>query len=283
MIHICYYITLEEGSMTLSVNDGDIDGIAAGLIEYGFAAAPGLASADLIAEIREEIDRLESRKPGGDIPPFVGTGYHTVRFFNLLHESEVWRRVATHPPVLSIIKRVLGDDLLLSTMGTAIVGPGEDDQPLHADDRVYGPLPRTDRRELVCNTVWALSDFTVETGATRFVPGSQHFPEQEPDLAAEYTLERAVIPAGGIAFILGRTYHGAGANRSSERRYGLTINYCDSSMRTQENLALSNAAQLPAFPRALQDLLGYRMSNYATGHIGADDPRKVLERQAARR
>jgi ectoine hydroxylase-related dioxygenase (phytanoyl-CoA dioxygenase family) len=269
--------------MTSTDRDLDVDGVAAGLVEQGYAAVSGLASADFVAEIREEIDRLEQRKPGGDIPPFAGTGYHTVRFFNLLHEGDVWQRVATHPPVLAIIKKVLGDDLQLSTMGTAIVGPGEEAQPLHADDRVYGPLPRQGRRELVCNTVWALSDFTLETGATRFVPGSQHFPEPEPDLDAAYPLERAVMPAGGIAFILGRTYHGAGANRSDERRYGLTINYCDSSMRTQENLALSTADLLPSFQPELQDMLGYRMSNYATGHIGADDPRKVLQRQAAER
>jgi ectoine hydroxylase-related dioxygenase (phytanoyl-CoA dioxygenase family) len=261
----------------------DLDGIAAGLVEHGYAAVPDLVSADFVAEIRDEIDRLEGLRPGGDIPPYAGTGYHTVRFFNLLQESEVWQRVAAHPPVLAIIKKVLGDDLQLSTMGTAIVGPGEDDQPLHADDRVYGPFPRSDRRELVCNTVWALSDFTLETGATRFVPGSQHLPDQEPDLDAEYPLERAIMRAGGIAFILGRTYHGAGANRSDERRYGLTINYCDSSMRTQENLALSTMDLLSSFQPELQDMLGYRMSNYATGHIGADDPRKVLQRQAAAR
>jgi ectoine hydroxylase-related dioxygenase (phytanoyl-CoA dioxygenase family) len=260
----------------------DIEGFADGLVERGYAAVPGLASPDFVAEIREEIERLETLKPGGDIPPYAGTGYHTVRFFNLLHESEVWQRVAAHPPVLAIIKKVLGDDLQLSTMGTAIVGPGEDDQPLHADDRVYGPLPREGRRELVCNTVWALSDFNVDTGATRFVPGSQHFPG-DPGPDSEYSFERAIMPAGGIAFILGRTFHGAGANRSDERRYGLTINYCDSSMRTQENLALSTAHELPGFSRPLQDMLGYRMSNYATGHIGADDPRKVLERQAAAR
>ncbi len=268
--------------MTGTMSDLDVDGIAARLIRDGFAAVPDLASTELVAEIRDEIDRLEARKPGGDIPPCAGTGYHTIRFFNLLHESEVWQRVAIHPPVLAIIKKVLGDDLQLSTMGTAIVGPGEDDQPLHADDRVYGNLPRPHRRELVCNTVWALSDFTTETGATRFVPGSQLVAEQEPDPEAEYDLERAVMSAGGIAFILGRTYHGAGANVSDERRYGLTINYCDSAMRPQENLALSTADRLATFPRILQDMLGYRMSNLATGHIGADDPRAMLERQAAR-
>jgi len=269
--------------MSTVTQSPDIDDVAAGLIENGFAAVPGLASPGLVAEIREEIDRLEARKPGGDIPPYAGTGYHTVRFFNLLHESEVWQRVATHPPVLAIIRKVLGDDLQLSTMGTAIVGPGEEAQPLHADDRVYGDLPRSHRRELVCNTVWALSDFTVETGATRFVAGSQHFADQAPGPDEEYAFERAVMPAGGIAFILGRTYHGAGANVSDERRYGLTINYCDSAMRPQENLTLSTGERLAEFPRELQDILGYRMSNLAVGHIGADDPRTVLQRQAQAR
>lgn len=87
------------------------------------------------------------------------------------------------------------------------------------------------------------------------------------------------MPAGSVAFVLGTCYHGTGANTSNAPRRALTINYCNGSMRQQENLMLGiHPDRLMTFSAELQDLLGFRMCKGA-GHLSATDPRQELERR----
>jgi ectoine hydroxylase-related dioxygenase (phytanoyl-CoA dioxygenase family) len=225
-------------------------------------------------EIVAEIRRLEAIEPPS-LRANAFTGYNTVRYFGLLNRGEIWQRVAAHQPLLPVLRGVLGKDMLLSTMGTAVIGPGEPAQPIHRDDELYDiAMPH---KNLVCNTMWALSDFTEENGATRVVPGTHRLlPPAEPGKA--YDSIPAVMPKGSVCFVLGTCYHGGGANRTNERRWALTINYCAGCMRQQENLMLSVPRELArAFLPAVQELIGYRMSARNVGHVDARDPRTLLQ------
>lgn len=257
---------LSDSAIVRHLNDLDQD---------GYTILPSAISPAFQREILDELARLQVVRPGGDIPPQPFTGQVTRRWFDLLNDGEVWQRVATHPWVLQIQERVLGEGFLLSTMGSAVVGPGEPAQPIHVDDGVYAfPRPHP---HLVCNTIWALTDFTEETGATRVVPGS-HRLDRDPDPREAHETVPLLMPAGGIALFVGTLYHGAGENRSGRDRFGLTINYCNGSMRQQENLMLGIApGRMMRFPRELQDILGFKRCKGA-GHIFAQDPRLEMER-----
>ena len=241
----------------------------------GYAIMEGAIPDDFREEICAELDRLQQVRPGGDIPPGPFTGLVTRRWFDVLNDGEVWERVATHPGILAVLEKVLGEGFLLSTMGSAVVGPGEKAQAIHVDDGVY-QFPRP-HPNLVCNTMWALSDFTEETGATRVVPGSNHLPD-DPDFRKDYETVPVVMPAGSVAFVLGSCYHGAGHNQSNGDRVALTINYCNGSMRQQENLMMSvHPSRMLTFPKALQDILGFKVCKGA-GHMFAQDPRDEMVR-----
>ena len=243
--------------------------------ESGFSIMENAIAPDFLDEILNELERLEKVRPGGDIPPAPFTGFFTRRWFDLLNDAEVWQRVATHPWVLQVLPGVLADGYLLSTMGTAVVGDGERQQPIHTDDMLY-EMPRP-HPNLVCNTMWALSDFTELTGATRVVPGSNHWHE-DPDLTASYETVALEMPRGSIAFVVGASYHGAGANQSGEDRQALTINYCRGTMRQQENLMLGiHPARMMSFGDDLQNLLGFKRAGNV-GHIFAQDPRVEMQR-----
>ncbi len=260
-------------------SDSEIRNHVESIAETGVAIVEDAVDAAMLADIRAELERLESVRPGGDVPPAEFTGYVTRRWLDLLNDGEIWQRVAAHPVILAVLPEVLGDGFLLSTMATAIIGPGEAAQPLHVDDLVYAfPRPHPN---LVCNTMWAISDFTAANGATLYVPGSNRF-EHDPVPGERYPTQSLEMPAGSLAFVVGTTYHAGGRNVTADDRVGLTINYCSGSMRQQENLMLGiRPERMMTFPRELQDILGFRMCKGA-GHIFGADPREELERHFGR-
>ncbi len=241
---------------------------------HGYVIVEGALDLNFCDEIVAEIARLEaSFEPSLKGNAFVG--YKTVRYFDLLNQGDVWQRVAAHPSLLPVLRGVLGADMLLSTMGTAVIAPSERAQPIHRDDELYDmAMPH---RNLVCNTMWALTDFTEENGATRIVPGTHRLVEPA-DPTKAYPSIAAVMPKGSVCFVLGTCYHGGGANRSDQRRWALTINYCAGAMRQQENLMLATTRERArSFSEELQGLIGYRMSARNVGHVDARDPRQLLK------
>ncbi len=260
--------------MTAAVEPAmDFDRHVREIEETGYSIMEGAVTEAFCDEIVAEIERLEGSGPASlQGNPFVG--YKTVRYFDLLNRGEIWQRVATHPHLLPVLRGVLGPDMLLSTMGTAVIAPGERAQPIHRDDELYDmSMPH---KPLVCNTMWALTDFTEDNGATRIVPNTHRLPES-PDPAGTYPSFPAVMPKGSVCFVSGTCYHGGGANRSDQRRWALTINYCAGCMRQQENLMLAIPHERAArFSPALQDLIGYRMTRRNVGHVDAGDPRRLL-------
>ena len=81
------------------------------IAENGYSIIENAIDQEYIKEIFQELERLESVRPGGDIPPAPFTGFHTRRWFDLLNDEDVWQRVATHPSVLFYISNsYLGAD-----------------------------------------------------------------------------------------------------------------------------------------------------------------------------
>ena len=240
---------------------------------HGYAIVQDALAPEFCDEIVSEIERLEAtQEPALKGNAFVG--FKTVRYFDLLNQGEVWQRVAAHPNVVPVIRGVLGSDMLLSTMATAVIAPGERAQPIHRDDELYDmAMPH---RHLVCNTMWALRDFTEANGATRVVPDT-HRRLEPADPQQAYASIPAVMPKGSVCFVLGTCYHGGGANVTDQRRWALTINYCAGAMRQQENLMLAVPKERAAtFTPELQALIGYRPTKRSVGHVNAGDPRALL-------
>ena len=85
-------------------------------------------------------------------------GRSTLRVYNLLAHGEVWQRVPVHSAVLPVVESVLDRGCLVSSLSSIDIGPGETAQPIHADDQLM-PLAKP-HAPTVCNTMWALTDFT---------------------------------------------------------------------------------------------------------------------------
>ena len=97
-------------------------------------------------------------------------GARTVRIYNLLAHGALYEQVPVHENVLPIVEGVLDRGCLVSSLSSIAIDPGEKAQPIHADD-VLLPIPRP-HGAFICNSMWALTDFTEPNGATRVVRGS---------------------------------------------------------------------------------------------------------------
>jgi ectoine hydroxylase-related dioxygenase (phytanoyl-CoA dioxygenase family) len=241
--------------------------------EQGYTIVEEAIEPALLDELTDALGRLETEL--GIVPADNDfEGRQTVRIYNLLVHGPVFERVPIHERVLPVVEGVLDPGCLLSSLSSIAIGPDETAQPIHADDQLI-PIPKP-HPPTVCNTMWALTDFTEANGATRLVPGTHR--EQSPDYGRDYDSIPAEMPRGSILIWHGSLWHGGGANTTGERRVGLACNYCAGYIRQQENQQLGiPLAVTRRFDRRLQRLCGYGVYNGLIGHIDKRDPIELLE------
>ena len=239
----------------------------------GYTILEGVIEPELRDALTDDLVRLE--RFYGVTPSDNGfEGTKTVRIYNLLALGKLYEGIPVHTNVLPVVEGVLDDGCLVSSLSSIAIDPGESAQPIHADDQLI-PLTKP-HVPTVCNTMWALTDFTEANGATRIIPGS-HRRDRSPDFGAPYDSIAAEMPAGSVLVWHGSLWHGGGANTSSEHRVGVAMNYCAGWIRQQENQQLGIPRDVAAgFSRRLRQLCGYGVYNGLIGHIDKHSPAEML-------
>jgi ectoine hydroxylase-related dioxygenase (phytanoyl-CoA dioxygenase family) len=228
------------------------------------------ALCDALAADLLRIEREHGIVPAGN--DFEGA--RTVRIYNLLAHGPLYEQVPVHANVLPVVEGVLDRGCLISSLSSIAIDPGEKAQPIHADD-VLLPIPRP-HLALVCNSMWALTDFTEANGATRVIRGS-HRRDHGPVYRQPYESEPAVMRRGSVLIWHGSLWHGGGANRTGERRVGLAMNYCAGFIRQQENQQLGIPREVARrFSPRLRELVGYGLYSGLIGHIDKRTPAQAL-------
>ncbi|HXC55658.1 MAG TPA: phytanoyl-CoA dioxygenase family protein [Rhizomicrobium sp.] len=238
----------------------------------GFTVVENAIEPALVDALNAALERLE--RALGARPAMNGfEGHKTVRIYNLLAHGDVFASVPVHQNVLPVIEGVLDPGCLISSLSSIAIDPGESAQPIHADDMVI-PLDKP-HRAIVCNSMWALTDFTDANGATRLVPGSHK--KANPDYGGSYETVPGAMKKGSVLIWDGALWHGGGANRTAARRTGIAMNYCAGFIRQQENQQLGLApALVKSFPPRLQELVGYGVYQGLIGHIDKKSPAQML-------
>jgi len=267
-----------EGVSTSAVFSAGSSGLAESVTEAvnaeGYAVVTGLLDARGCDDLVAEVDRVE-RDHAIDFGKNDFEGFQTRRIFNLIQRSPRFRELVVDERMLGIVESILGVDFLLSGTTSMHLGPGETPQLLHADDGMI-TLPRPHIPTLL-TTLWAISDFEADNGATRLVPRSHLRPEM-PRPGEEHETIAAEMPAGSVLFLHGSTWHGGGANITRERqRYGLSIQFVAGWCRQQQNLMLGTDPKVVAtYPRRLQELIGYSLYQNVMGHVDREHPLTLL-------
>ena len=213
----------------------------------------------------------------GELAPYVDatengrddfTGRQTTRTGALVARSPACRNLIMHPAILGGAKDFLDpycETIQLHLTQLIKIGPGQGKQPLHRDRLAWGGYLPPDI-EPQFNTIWAVTDFTKENGATQVVPGSNKWDpkrQAEPD-----EIRYAEMNAGSVLVYSGSVIHSGGANTSDGDRMGLNITYTLGWLRQEENQYLSCPPHIAkTLDPELQALIGYTMGSYALGYF----------------
>jgi ectoine hydroxylase-related dioxygenase (phytanoyl-CoA dioxygenase family) len=238
----------------------------------GFTIVEDAIELSLVERLSEALARLERER---DVRPAMNgfEGHRTVRIYNLLAYGAPFTEVPVHESVLPIVEQVLDPGCLVSSLSSIAIDPGEVAQPIHADDMVI-PVAKP-HVPFVCNSMWALTDFTDANGATRLVPGS-HL-KDNPVYGGTYETIPAEMKRGSVLIWDGALWHGGGANQTSQRRTGIAMNYCARFIRQQENQQLGLSPEMVrSFSPRLQELVGYGVYRGLIGHIDKKSPAQLL-------
>ena len=243
--------------------DTESSAIVAAVQQDGAVILDDVLSEGFIAALREETDPYMEHTSNGE-DHFAG--HHTTRTGGLLVRSEKCRELIEHDTILNPCNEFLApycERVQLHLTQIIRIRPGETAQTIHRDRWAWGK--HLSHLEPQFNTIWAITDFTSENGATQVVPGSTQWPDDQEIKPEQIT--QAEMKAGSVLVYSGSVFHGGGENRSDGDRIGINITYTLGWLRQEENQYLTCPPEIAKdLDRPLQELIGYSMGQYALGY-----------------
>jgi hypothetical protein len=219
-----------------------------------------LSAAEADAFTAELTPYLVATKPGRE----TFSGFKTTRTGALAARSPKVRGALMDARIRAVCDQVLlpnCDRYQVNVTHIIRILPGEVAQVMHRDRWSWGYLKEIEPQ---LNTIWALTDFTTENGATRIVPGSWSWPDSRRPRPDEIAC--AEMPKGSVLIYTGSVFHGGGANQSSQPRLGMNLTYCLGWLRQEENQYLSCPPEIArSFEPDLAALMGYASGGYGLG------------------
>ncbi|WP_197516942.1 phytanoyl-CoA dioxygenase family protein [Mycobacterium sp. E2699] len=249
--------------------------IAKVLNEDGCVVIANLASGETMDQIRGELEPYLAATSGGNTD-FLGAT--TRRTGALIARSPTARTLMTHPTIIETLDLVLGDHastFQIDLTQLVTIGPGEPAQMIHRDQWSFDRYRFPTGFEAEVGTMWAVTDFTEEMGATRMVVGSHRW-EDDPDEVDPALSSPAVMTKGSVLMYTGSVFHGGGANTTQTSRIGMNVGYSVGWLRQEENQYLACPPEIArTLPEGLLRLMGYQRGAYSIGYV--DDMREPLD------
>lgn len=260
---------LEKKGVSRLSSDASAEEAAAAIEERGCVIIECAVENSVIDDVEAELASYVEAVRFGESDV---TGKLTRRVGSIVARSPSARKLIANPLVLATTQQRLGhaSGFQLSLAETIYLWPGSPAQFLHQDELAFDGYP-FGSYEVQVSTLWALSDYTEEMGATRVVPGSHNFGP-----GAEFTQDETVpaeMPRGSVMIYSGKVYHGSGENNSQRVRKALNVDYNVGWLRQEENQYLSCPPDIArTLPEEMLRLLGYHVSGGCGWIADRNDP-----------
>lgn len=245
---------------------------------------PATASADEILVVlkrdgalilKDALTPTQLEQVRGETMPFIEatdfgrddfTGRKTTRTGALVARSPACREMVANKTIVQAAETFLKpfcERIQLHLTQVIRITPGQPKQQIHRDRWAWGTYLKGIEPQF--NTIWAMTDFTKENGATQVCPGSLDWPDDYRPKDEE--IGYAEMSAGSVLIYSGGVFHGGGANVSNGDRIGINITYTLGWLRQEENQYLSCPPEIARdLTPELQALIGYSMGSYALGY-----------------
>lgn len=239
----------------------------------GAVRITGLFSDDQIADARRVIMQ-HSDKEGEKVTHFQGAAMEDGkanlqrRVWNLLAKGNVFSDMAAHPVLMQILGKWLGSEFIMGSIAANRILPGGPGQEPHIDFP-YWDFYKPDSHPLGLNASFpmnaqvtvALDHFTLESGATAYLPGSQknmRYPTSEDHQDFYANCARMTGVPGDVVIFYGAAWHCAMPNNADHDRNAVLINYIPKFVKPLEDMpgALPQAFLDAASPQ-MRQLLGF--------------------------
>ena len=176
--------------------------------------------------------QIEPRVLSGELPEDPVRFNNVRKIWRLTQHDALFKEYARHPAILDVVTSLLGPDLKIYVDQTLCKPPKVGSAKAPHQDSAY--WTNIDPPNLVI--CWmALDDASEDNGCMRFIPGSHRLGVIEHKRLEDFRVEdhrvdyerEVVVPlkAGGCSFHHSLALHRTDANRSDDRRIGLTVAY----------------------------------------------------------
>jgi ectoine hydroxylase-related dioxygenase (phytanoyl-CoA dioxygenase family) len=206
----------------------------------------------------EELWAVEGNQAGAE--NYIEPGVR--RLANLADKGDLFRRIYADPLVLAAVEAVMGPDMRASMVNARDVPPHTGARlPFHMDSD--GGRHRDEKGYNAATAIWMLDAFTIENGATAFIPGS-HLLGKSPrqalaDPFADHPDEIILTGAPGDVLVFnGHCWHAGRPNQTSQPRRALLVHYLRADIprppNRRQHLQPAHAAALTPRERKLLGL-----------------------------
>ena len=237
------------------------------LAEHGFCILDAVMSPADVAVLRTSAERTAvEHDQGTGRPPHDPIG--VLHVTGVLNYDQTISRFLAHPRVMAVIQPAFATmEIRISHTTLQVNKPGCKQQQWHVDNNISQPeLWQAAPNELLrrpahINTLWMLSDFTPENGATWVVPGSHRRSFSEsPKLAwpADKILEpyheavHVAAPAGCVCVFDCRLWHCLAPNRSDQPRTMINVRYAPKYVPLRRVMGIAQGQ--PPWPKMLPEV-----------------------------
>ena len=232
----------------------------------GYLVLPDLLSPEQVARLKAETAPLDT----------IHTDYserQRVRG-NMSFQGGAITELIAHPPTISFLRTLFGDDIVVMSYAYARSEPGHPGISLHTDGQPYGSqiFGYEGSVPVMVRVLYYLDDLTPEVSPFRVVPHSHLslHADGNPYTRYEAHPEEVMVPvkAGSAALINHKVFHGNFPNTGDRPRELLAIAYRPAWAGPVEAVEAWGPEDVATLPEVVQPLFGDKSQRRADFHGG---------------
>lgn len=246
---------------------------------HGFCVVEDVLTAAEVSGIREKLLTAATESNRRGVPthiPSLDPNDANVRVFNLLDLDPIFLELMERPEAIEFVKKLVGDDFIVSNFTANIARPGAKSMHAHSDLGIVFPGPWL--KPWSMNVLWCLDDVHQDNGATRYLPYSHKitYAKDVPNDMLD-NMRSFNAKAGSIIIMDGRLWHTSGENVTEKEERAIVFGYYSAAfLRPQVNwnvlLAESTQRNLSSHTRRWLGLNGTANMLSADFVDGPDQP-----------